>query len=144
MASSFNKIVIVGYVGGNPDSRYLPNGDAVTNFSVATTEKWKGRDGIQQERTTWFSCSAFGRLAEQCSQLLKKGAYVYLDGRLSTRQYTDRQGVERTSLDVRTSEMRLLDRLADATTGGAYAAADAGAHLPLGVEDPRIFDEVPF
>ena len=144
MASSFNKIVIVGYVGGNPDSRYLPSGDAVTTFSVATTEKRKSRDGLQQERTTWFSCSAFGRLAEQCSQLLKKGTYVYLDGRLSTRQYTDRQGVERTSLDVRASEMRLLDRLADATTGGAYAAADAGAHLPLGVEDPRILDEVPF
>jgi single-stranded DNA-binding protein len=69
---------------------------------------------------------------------------VYLDGRLSTRQYTDRQGAERTSLDVHASEMRLLDRLADATTGGAYAAADASAHLPLGVEDPRILDEVPF
>jgi single-strand DNA-binding protein len=144
VASSFNKIVIVGYVGGNPDSRYLPSGDAVTSFRVATTEKWKGRDGIQQERTTWFSCSAFGRLAEQCSQLLKNGTYVYLDGRLSTREYTDRQGAERTSLDVRASEMRLLDRLAEPATGGAYAAADAGAHLPLGVEDPRILDEVPF
>ncbi|HKC74870.1 MAG TPA: single-stranded DNA-binding protein, partial [Chloroflexota bacterium] len=76
MAGSFNRITIVGNLGRDPEMRYMPSGDPVASFSVATTERWRTRDGQQQERTTWFNVSAFGKLAETCSQFLHKGSYV--------------------------------------------------------------------
>ena len=136
MASSFNRVTLVGYIGQDPTSTFLPSGDQATNFNVACTERWKDRSGVQQGQTLWFSCSAFGRLAERSQQQLRKGAYIYVEGRLSTREYTDRQGQTRTSLDVRCFEMRLLDRLADAS---AAAPVD---RLPAGMIDD--VDQVPF
>ena len=147
MAASFNRVTLVGYLGQDPTSTFLPTGDQVTNFRVACTERRKDRSGVQQEQTLWFSCSTYGRLAERSQQLLRKGAYVYVEGRLSPREYTDRQGQTRTSLDVRCAEMRLLDRLPD---GGpdqpftAIAPREAGAHPRTSREDQSMLDEVPF
>lgn len=110
MAGSYNKIIIIGNVGRDPEKRFMSSGDAVTSFSVATSERFRTRDGQQQERTTWFNVSAFGKLADTCEAYLHKGSYVYVEGALSQREYTAQDGTTRTSLDVRAREMRMLDR----------------------------------
>ncbi len=122
MAGSYNKIIIIGNVGRDPESRYLPSGDAVASFSVATSERRKGQDGQQQEQTTWFRVSAFGKLAETCQQYLHKGSYVYVEGALTQQEYTDREGATRQSLEVRAREMRMLDKRGE---GGEFGAGDS-------------------
>lgn len=107
--SSFNKIVIVGYLGKDPEIRYLPDSTAVCSFSVATTEKTK-RGGDSQEQTTWFRVAVWGKQGEACSQYLAKGSQVYIEGRLSQNEYTDRDGNPRSSLEVRANDVQFLDR----------------------------------
>ncbi len=124
--ASYNKIIIIGNLGRDPEMRYLPSGDPVTSFTMATTERRK--DGTDQ--TTWFSISAFAKLGEICNQYLRKGSNCYIEGSLSTREYTDRDGKTRTSVDVRAREMRLLDRKGDNPDygdSGSGGAADTGA-----------------
>jgi single-strand DNA-binding protein len=118
MASSFNSITIVGNLGRDPEQRALPDGTPVTNFSVATTER--RRDG---DRTTWFKVTAFGKLAETCSQYLHKGSYVYVEGSLSQNDYTDREGNAKTSLEVRANQMKMLDKVGDSNAGQSQPAA---------------------
>ncbi len=122
MAGSYNKIILIGNVGRDPETRYLPSGDAVASFSVATSERRKGQDGQQQEQTTWFRVSAFGKLAETCQQYLHKGSYVYVEGALTQQEYTDREGATRQSLEVRAREMRMLDKRGE---GGEFGAGDS-------------------
>lgn len=134
MAGSYNKIIIIGNLGRDPEMKYLPSGEPVADFSVATSER-RNIQGQQQEQTTWFRISAFGKLAEICHQYLHKGSYVYLEGSLSQREYADREGNQRQSLEVRAREMRMLDRRGEesATTMSASLAEQAP---PL--------DDVPF
>jgi single-strand DNA-binding protein len=106
--SSFNKITIVGYLGRDPEIRYTPTGTAVCDFSVATTERRKGKDGEPQDSTTWFKVIFFGRQAEVASQFLTKGKQVYIEGRLSEREWTDRDGNARKSLEVTGTELQFL------------------------------------
>lgn len=106
-----NKVQIIGHLGRDPETRYLPSGDAVTNFSVATTEKWRDKQtGEQKEATEWHNVSTFGKLAEICSQYLHKGSQVYVEGSLRTRKYTDRDGVERYSTGIKADTMKMLGR----------------------------------
>lgn len=149
MAGSYNKITIIGNLGRDPEMRYLPSGDPVTSFSVATSERFRTRDGQQQERTTWFRVSAFGKLAETCNQFLHKGSYVYVEGTLSQQEYTDREGVQRQSLEVRAREMRMLDKRSDGGEfGGDYSggefAAPARSSSPAPAADDANMDEIPF
>ena len=144
MAGSFNRITIVGNLGRDPEMRYMPSGDPVASFSVATTERWRTRDGQQQERTTWFSVSAFGKLAETCSQYLHKGSYVYLEGTLSQREYTDREGAQRTSLDVRAREMRMLDRRGEGGEPGAEMGGPGPTGAPAPAGEDTNMDDIPF
>ena len=146
MAGSFNRITIVGYLGRDPEMRYLPSGDPVTSFTVATTEPGRAQEGQQQqpERTTWFRVSAFGRLAETCSQFLHKGSYVYLEGTLSQREYTDRDGVQRTSLDVRVRDMRMLDRRGEGGVPGAEMGGPGATGAPAPAGDETNMDDIPF
>lgn len=135
MAGSYNKIILIGNLGRDPELRYLPSGDPVTSFSVATSERWRDRDGQPQERTTWFNISAFGKLAETCHQFLHKGSYVYVEGALAQREYTGNDGALRTSLDVRARELRMLDKRAEAGEAGEAAGdtdqwTGAGAGAP--------------
>ncbi|HKY05018.1 MAG TPA: single-stranded DNA-binding protein, partial [Blastocatellia bacterium] len=95
--ASFNKIMIVGYLGRDPELRYTTQGTPVCDFSIATTERRKDKAGDVQEATTWFRVSLFGRQAEVASQYLTKGRQVYVEGQLSQREYTDKDGVARTS-----------------------------------------------
>jgi len=107
---SFNKIIIVGNLGRDPELRYTPQGVPVCNFSVATNERRRDAAGEVQEKTTWFRVTAWRKLAELANQYLKKGSQVYLEGRLYLDEYTDRDGVVRTSLRVDATDMRFLDR----------------------------------
>lgn len=107
--ASFNKITIVGYLGKDVETRYLPDGTAVASFSVATTEKYK-KDGEWQEKTMWFKVNVWGKQGEACAQYLAKGAQVFIDGRLSVQEYADRDGNQRTSLEVRANDVQFLDR----------------------------------
>jgi len=118
MGSSYNRITIIGNLGRDPEMRAIPSGDMVAGFTVATTERGKNGD-----QTTWFRVSAFGKLAETCNQYLRKGSYVYIEGPLTQREYTDREGATRQSLDVRAREMRMLDKRGE---GAADVAAAAG------------------
>ena len=101
--ASFNKITLIGYLGKDPEIRYTADGTPVTSFSVATTEKRKGED-----ITTWFKISAWSKLAEVTNRYLTKGSQVYLEGRLSQSEYTDKDGVTRNTLEVRASDVQFL------------------------------------
>jgi single-strand DNA-binding protein len=120
--SSFNRIAIVGYLGRNPELRYTPEGTAVCNFSVATTEKRKNKAGELQETTTWFQVALFGRRAEVATEYLSKGSHVWLEGSLALNQWTDSEGATRASLEVRASDIRFLS-----SSGEKAVAATAAA-----------------
>lgn len=106
--ASFNKITIVGYLGRDPEIRYTPQGEAVCNFSVATTERRKDNTGDMQDVTTWFRITVWRRQAEIANQYLSKGKQVYVEGRLRQAEYTDRDGNRRTTLEVTASDIQFL------------------------------------
>ena len=110
---SFNKIIIVGNLGRDPELKYTSQGQAVCEFSVATSEKRKDSSGELKEETTWFRVSCWGKLAEVASRYLAKGRQVYIEGRLRAREWTDKEGKTRTSLEVFTSELKLLGSRSD-------------------------------
>jgi len=109
MAGSYNKIIIIGNLGRDPEARVTPSGDNVASFSLATSERRQN----QPEVTTWFNISAWGQLADVATQYLHKGSYVYVEGALTQREYTTREGQTRQSLDVRARELRMLDKRGD-------------------------------
>lgn len=124
---SFNKIMIVGYLGRDPELRYTPQGTPVCDFSIATTERRKDKQGDSQEITTWFRVSLFGRQAEVAAQYLTKGRQVYVEGQLTQREWTDKDGAARTSLDVRGTDIQFLSPASEAEQPQAAAAkASAG------------------
>ena len=122
MARGINKVILVGNLGADPDSRYMPSGSAVTNIRIATTSSWKDKQsGDQQEHTEWHNVAMFGRLAEVAAEYLRKGSQVYIEGRLRTRKWQDKQGNDRYSTEVVANEMQMLGGR------GAAAAPSAGA-----------------
>lgn len=107
--ASVNKVIIVGNLGRDPETRFLPNGDAVANIAVATTDKWKDKQsGEQREQTEWHRISFFGKLAEIVGQYLVKGSQVYIEGKLQTRKYTDKDGVEKFATEIKADTMQML------------------------------------
>jgi len=105
-----NNVQIIGNLGGTPEMKYVNNSDHVVNFSVAVNERWKNRNGDPQERTTWLRIVAFNGIGQVCAEYLKRGDAVYVEGRLQIRQYEDKDGAERTSVEVVASKVRLLGR----------------------------------
>jgi single-strand DNA-binding protein len=103
-----NMAMIIGYLGSDPKTNVIPNGTIVVNFSVATSEKFKDRNGQQQEQTEWHRIVVFGRLAEICEQYLKKGSHVYVAGRLQTRQWEDQNGNKQYTTEIVAREMKML------------------------------------
>jgi len=103
-----NKVQVIGRLGQDPEIRYMPNGDAATTLSVAASETWKDKQGQKQERTEWFRCVLYGKLAEIAGEYLKKGHLAYFEGKLVTRKWTDQQGQERYTAEVVCREMKLL------------------------------------
>lgn len=107
--ASVNKVIVVGNLGRDPEIRYMPSGDAIATLAVATTDKWKDKtSGEQKEATEWHRISAFGKLAEIMGQYLKKGSQVYIEGKLKTRKYTDKDGVEKYSTEIVCDTMQML------------------------------------
>ncbi len=113
MASrGINKVILVGNLGNDPEMKAMPNGNAVCNFSIATSESWKDKNtGQPQERTEWHRISSFGKLAEICGQYLKKGSKVYVEGKLKTHKWQDQSGQDKYSTEVEINEMQMLDKL---------------------------------
>ncbi len=106
--ASINKVILIGNLGADPEIRYTPDGDAVCTLRLATTEKWQGKSSERREATEWHRIVLFRRLAEAASQYLKKGAAVYLEGRLRTRKWQDRDGMERYTTEIEGIELKML------------------------------------
>lgn len=105
---SLNKVILIGRLGQEPTIRHMPNGEAVCNFSVATSEAWNDRNGQRQERVEWHNITMYRRLAEIAGQYLKKGSQVYLEGKIQSRKYQGKDGIERTAYDIIANEMKML------------------------------------
>jgi single-strand DNA-binding protein len=119
MARGVNKVIIVGNLGADPETRYTGNGTAITSIRIATSENWTDKQsGEKQERTEWHRVKLFGRLAEIAGEYLKKGRQVYIEGSLRTDKYTDKDGVERFSTDIIAAEMQMLGGNAEGGAGG--------------------------
>ena len=106
--ASVNKVILIGNLGADPETRYLPSGDAVTNIRIATTENWKDKSGERQEHTEWHRISFFGKTAEISAEYLKKGSPVYVEGRIRTRKWQDKEGQDRYSTEIVADRMQLL------------------------------------
>jgi single-strand DNA-binding protein len=123
MARGVNKVILIGNLGQDPDTKYMPSGSAVTNLRIATTEVFKDKEsGENQERTEWHSVAMFGRLAEIAGEYLRKGSQVYIEGRLRTRKWTDKQGQDRYSTEIVADQMQMLG----GRGGGMAAGGDMG------------------
>ena len=128
---SLNKVILIGNLGRDPELRYMPNGDAVCNFSIATSESWNDRNsGQRQERTEWHNITLYRRLAEVAGQYLKKGSQVYIEGKIQSRKYTDKQGVERTAYEIIGNEMKMLGGKGDNQQPSASPVQQASTHAP--------------
>ena len=122
MARGVNKVILVGHLGKDPEVRYSPNGGAVANITLATSESWKDKtSGEKQERTEWHRVAFFGRLAEIAGEYLKKGAQIYVEGRLQTRKWQDKEGKDRYTTEIVANEMQMLG-----SREGRGAPADHG------------------
>jgi single-strand DNA-binding protein len=145
---SVNKVILVGRLGRDPESRYTASGQQVCNFSLATDETYKDRAGERQKRTEWHRIVMWGKLAEIGQQYLKRGTLVYIEGRLQTRQWDDRSGNKRTTTEIIANVMRMLSARGEAGAGpvepsGAEAAAPAD--VDEGQAGPPVSDEdIPF
>jgi len=124
--ASVNKVILLGNLGRDPETRYTTGGDAVCNLNIATSEQWKDKNGEKQERTEWHRVVLFGRQAEIAGEYLKKGRSVYVEGRLQTRKYTDKDGVEKYSTEIVGDRMQLLGSGRDAGGGDAEFGASGG------------------
>jgi single-strand DNA-binding protein len=128
MSRGVNKVIIVGNLGKDPETRYMPSGSAVTNLRIATTEAWKDKQsGEQQERTEWHAVAMFGRLAEIAAEYLRKGSQVYIEGKLRTRKWQDKEGKDRWTTEIVADEMQMLGSKGGGASAGAGAMGGAGA-----------------
>jgi single-strand DNA-binding protein len=106
--ASVNKAIIIGNLGKDPEMRYMPSGDAICNFSLATTDSWKDKNGEKQEKTEWHRISMFGKLAEIAGEYLKKGSQVYVEGRIQTRKWTNKEGQDQYTTEIVADKMQML------------------------------------
>jgi single-strand DNA-binding protein len=131
MARGINKVILVGNLGNDPEVRYSQAGMAMTSISIATSESWKDKtSGEQQERTEWHRVKFFGRLAEIAGEYLKKGGQVYIEGKLRTDKYTDKNGVEKYSTDIIADEMQMLGGKMSGSEGGGGSSGSSSR--PMG------------
>ena len=126
MARGVNKVIIIGNLGADPESRAMPSGASVANLRIATTESWRDKQsGEQQERTEWHRVALFGRLAEVASEYLRKGSQVYIEGSLRTRKWQDKQGNERYTTEIVANDMQMLGGRGGGGSGGGGSGGGA-------------------
>lgn len=150
--ASVNKVILIGNLGRDPETRYSPDGAAITNVSIATTRRYKDSSGQQQEETEWHRVAFFGRLAEIAGEYLRKGRPVYVEGRLRTRKWTDKEGNERYTTEITADAMQLLGSRGgagepstrEAAPAGESAPARGGAKKPAGGGISDLDDDIPF
>jgi len=142
MARGINKVILIGNLGGDPELRSTPGGASVASFTLATNETWNDKDGTKQERTEWHRIVAWGRLAEICGQYLSKGRQVYIEGRLQTREWEDKQGNKRKTTEIVARDMQMLG----SRNQGDGARPQAGGGTPeFAAETVKIDDDdLPF
>ncbi|HSC14536.1 MAG TPA: single-stranded DNA-binding protein [Gammaproteobacteria bacterium] len=156
MSRGVNKVILVGNLGKDPETRYMPSGSAVTNLTLATSESWKDKQsGEQQERTEWHKIAMFGRLAEIAAEYLRKGSQVYIEGKLRTRKWQDKEGKDRWTTEIVADEMQMLGSKGgggaarEGAAAGAVAGGGSGGGGKAAVNDsgapPGDFDDdIPF
>ena len=143
MARGINKVILVGHLGNDPETRYMPSGGAVTNLRIATSESWKDKNtGDQQERTEWHNVAMFGRLAEISAEYLRKGSQVYIEGRLRTRKWEDRDGNDRWTTEVVANEMQMLGGRPGSGAPAKTGSESTSASAPIPSSD--LDDDIPF
>ena len=136
--ASVNKVILIGNLGADPETRYLPSGDAVTNIRIATSEKWKDKSGEQQEHTEWHRIAFFGKLAEIAGEYLKKGSPVYVEGRIRTRKWQDKEsGQDKYSTEIVADRMQLLGSRGGGAEAMPREPAAAGASTTGGGAKPQ-------
>ncbi|MBC8451068.1 single-stranded DNA-binding protein [bacterium] len=137
-----NKVILIGNLGGDPELRSTPSGTPVATFTLATNESWTGKDGVKQERTEWHRIVAWGKLAEICGQYLLKGRQVYIEGRLTTRSWEDKQGVQRKTTEIVARDMQMLGGRGDQ---GGVGASDSETPEFVAASNAKIEDDdLPF
>ena len=139
-----NKVIVVGRLGSDPDTRYMPSGSAVTNVSVATSESWKDKEtGEKQEKTEWHRVVFFNRLAEIASEYLKKGSQIYVEGRLQTRKWEDKEGNEKWTTEIVANQMQMLgDRMSSGASSNDRPPAQNTNKNDFANDD--FDDDIPF
>ena len=146
MARGINKVILVGNLGADPETRYTPSGSAVTKIRIATTESWKDRQsGERQERTEWHRVVFFGRLAEIAGEYLKKGSQVYVEGGLRTDKWQDQSGQDRYTTEIVASEMQMLGgRPGAGAPASGSESRGSGSREPASTQEPVLDDDIPF
>src|SRR5208283_4970544 len=151
MARGINKVILIGHLGADPETRAMPSGMTVANLRLATSENWKDKQsGEQQERTEWHNVALFGRLGEIAAEYLRKGSQVYIEGRLRTRKWQDKEGRDRYTTEVVASDMQMLGGRGGPPPGETLAAmprgepSEASAPTPSGGGRDEFDDEIPF
>ena len=124
---SVNKVILIGRLGKDPETRYMPNGEAVTNATLATSENWKDKSGVKQEKTEWHNLVFYRRLAEIAGEYLKKGSMVYVEGKLQTRKWQDKEGKDRYTTEIIANEMTMLG---GKSSGGSYEVVEESQSAP--------------
>lgn len=154
--ASVNKVILIGNLGRDPETRYMPDGGAVTNVSIATTDTWKDKNGEKQEKTEWHRVAFFGKLAEIAGEYLKKGSQVYVEGRLQTRKWQDKDGQDKYTTEIVADRMQMLgsrqgmggaDREREPggeREGGSRPAAKPAGAKPAGSKFDDFEDDIPF
>ncbi len=149
---SVNKVILVGRLGKDPETRYMTNGEAVTNVTLATSENWKDKSGEKQEKTEWHNLVFYRRLAEIAGEYLKKGAQIYVEGKIQTRKWQDKEGKDRYTTEIIVNEMQMLGsksggagsfEVVEKSSSGAAPAASRPAPAAKGNFD-NFDDDIPF
>jgi single-strand DNA-binding protein len=148
--SGVNKVILIGRLGQDPEVRYTPSGQAVANFTMATSENWTGKDGQKQERTEWHRIVVWGRLAELCKDYLRKGRQVYIDGKLQTRSWDDKEGKKRYTTEIVANTVQFLGTAPDKveTTDSNVESSSSSDSSSIPPFEPNVThisdDEIPF
>lgn len=153
MSKGVNKVILIGRLGKDPETRYTPSGAAVTNFSLATSEQWKDKStGEKQEKTEWHNIVVFGKLAEICGEYLKKGNECYIEGSLNTEKWTDKEGNDRYTTKIKANNMQMLGGKPDNQSSAApsnqqsqqQSNQQSAAPAFSGADDNAFDDDLPF
>ena len=140
-----NKVILLGHLGRDPEMRYMPDGTAVANMTIATSESYKDRDGNRQERTEWHRVALYARTAEVAGEYLRKGSQAYIEGRIRTRKWTDKDGQERYSMEIVGDRLQLIGGRRDTPEGGSPAPHHGGGGGDMGPASMEDFNgDIPF